>query len=116
MQEQTLFEIETDSQAQQPAVLVNKAMKTKKEKVRNPREKMYSEADITQFSKILAEFHKKQTDKTMTRHQLLTQHKDVLIQIFESGASVKEVLEFLKEKNFVGITAEILKEFIRSNQ
>lgn len=50
-------------------------------------------------------------EKTITRNQLLTQHiREVLTQLFSLGTTTEEVLIFLKENNFTGITAENLPE------
>ena len=54
---------------------------------------------------------KKMNEKTITRNQLLTKHKEILIQLFSLGATTEEVLTFLKKNNFTGITTENLTAF-----
>ena len=56
------------------------------------------------------------SEKTITPHQLLTQNKEVLMQLFSLGATVEEILTFLKENNFTGITAESLKAFLKKKK
>lgn len=79
-------------------------------------QKIYSENDSKNFENILLLHIKKMNEKKITRTQLLTQHKQTLLQLFGLGATIGEVLEFLKENNFVGITEEILKEFLKKKK
>ncbi|MCL6248396.1 hypothetical protein M5F00_11040 [Acinetobacter sp. ANC 4945] len=75
------------------------------------KQKIYSENDSKKFESILIRFKEKMNEKNMTRNQLLTQHKNTLLELFELGATVEEVLLFLEENNFSGLTAENLREF-----
>lgn len=55
-------------------------------------------------------------EKTITRNQLLTQHKKTLLELFSLGATVEEVVTFLKENNFTSISEENLKEFLKKKK
>ncbi len=47
----------------------------------------------------------KEYDKKSASHQ----HKNTLLELFDFGATVEEVLLFLEENNFIGISYESLK-------
>lgn len=79
-------------------------------------QKIYSENDSKKFEDIILRHIEKMNEKTITRNQLLTQHKEVLIQLFSLGATTEEVLTFLKENNFTGITAENLTAFSKKKK
>lgn len=79
-------------------------------------QKIYSENDSKKFENILLRYVQKMNEKSITRNQLLTQHKQILLQLFGLGATIQEVLHFLKENNFAGITAENLKEFLKKKK
>lgn len=78
--------------------------------------KIYSENDSKKFENILLRHIQKMNEKSITRNQLLTQHKQILLQLFSLGATIQEVLHFLKENNFTGITEENLKEFLKKKK
>lgn len=75
------------------------------------KQKIYSENDSKKFESILIRFKEKMNEKNMTRNQLLIQHKNILLELFNLGATVEDVLLFLEENNFSGLTAENLREF-----
>lgn len=79
-------------------------------------QKIYSENDSKKFEDILLRHIQKMNEKSITRNQLLTQHKQILLQLFGLGATIQEVLHFLKENNFPGITAENLNEFLKKKK
>ena len=79
-------------------------------------QKIYSENDSKKFEDILLRHIQKMNEKSITRNQLLTQHKQILLQLFGLGATIQEVLHFLKENNFTGITAENLNEFLKKKK
>lgn len=79
-------------------------------------QKIYSKNDSKNFENILLCYIKELNEKTITRNQLLTQHKKTLLQLFGLGATTGEVLDFLKRNNFVGITEEALKEFLKKKK
>jgi hypothetical protein len=79
-------------------------------------QKIYSENDSKKFEDILLRHIEKMNEKSITRNQLLTQHKQTLLQLFGLGATIQEVLHFLKENNFTGITAENLNEFLKKKK
>ena len=79
-------------------------------------QKIYSENDSKKFEDILLRHIQKMNAKSITRNQLLTQHKQTLLQLFGLGATIQEVLHFLKENNFTGITAENLNEFLKKKK
>ena len=79
-------------------------------------QKIYSEIDSKNFENIIRRCTEKMSEKTITPHQLLTQNKEVLMQLFSLGATVEEILTFLKENNFTGITAESLKAFLKKKK
>ncbi len=80
------------------------------------KQKIYSENDSKKFENILLRFKEKMNEKNLTRNQLLTQHKKILIELFSLGATVEEVLLFLEENNFSGLTAENLHEFSKKQK
>ncbi|MCU4310181.1 hypothetical protein J7649_16380 (plasmid) [Acinetobacter lwoffii] len=79
-------------------------------------QKIYSKNDSKNFENILLCYIKELNEKTITQNQLLTQHKKTLLQLFGLGATTGEVLDFLKRNNFVGITEEALKEFLKKKK
>jgi len=79
-------------------------------------QKIYSKNDSKNFENILLCYIKELNEKTITQNQLLTQHKKTLLQLFGLGATTGEVLDFLKRNNFVGITEETLKEFLKKKK
>ncbi|MDY6485351.1 hypothetical protein [Acinetobacter faecalis] len=79
-------------------------------------QKIYSENDSKKFEDILLRHIQKMNAKSITRNQLLAQHKQTLLQLFGLGATIQEVLHFLKENNFTGITAENLNEFLKKKK
>lgn len=79
-------------------------------------QKIYSKNDSKKFEDILLRHIEKMNEKSITRNQLLTQHKQTLLQLFGLGATIQEVLHFLKENNFTGITAENLNEFLKKKK
>jgi len=79
-------------------------------------QKIYSKNDSKNFENILLCYIKELNEKTITRNQLLTQHKKTLLQLFGLGATTGEVLDFLKRNNFTGITAENLNEFLKKKK
>ena len=79
-------------------------------------QKIYSKNDSKNFENILLCYIKELNEKTITQNQLLTQHKKTLLQLFGLGATTGEVLNFLKRNNFVGITEEALKEFLKKKK
>ena len=79
-------------------------------------QKIYSVNDSKKFEDILFRHIEKMNEKTITRNQLLTQHKQTLLQLFGLGATTKEVLTFLKENHFTGISEENLKEFLKKKK
>ncbi|TCB64871.1 hypothetical protein E0H88_14555 [Acinetobacter sp. ANC 4216] len=79
-------------------------------------QKIYSVNDSKKFEDILLRHIEKMNEKTITRNQLLTQHKQTLLQLFGLGATTKEVLTFLKENHFTGISEENLKEFLKKKK
>ncbi|OOV79447.1 hypothetical protein [Acinetobacter sp. ANC 5600] len=80
------------------------------------KQKIYSENDSKKFENILLRFKEKKNEKNMTRGQLISQHKNILIELFSSGATVEEVLSFLEGNNFSGLTAENLREFSKNRK
>jgi len=79
-------------------------------------QKIYSENDSKKFENILLRHIQKMNETTITRNQLLTQHRQTLLQLFGLGATVQEILHFLKENNFTGITAENLTAFLKKKK
>ncbi|MDY6490183.1 hypothetical protein [Acinetobacter faecalis] len=79
-------------------------------------QKIYSVNDSKKFEDILFRHIEKMNEKTITRNQLLTQHKQTLLQLFNFGATVEEVVTFLKENNFTSISEENLKEFLKKKK
>jgi len=94
--------------------------KVKKEEKRSKfvekNQKIYSENDSKKFEDILLRHIQKMNAKSITRNQLLAQHKQILLQLFGLGATIQEVLNFLEENNFTGITAENLNEFLKKKK
>ena len=79
-------------------------------------QKIYSVNDSKKFEDILFRHIEKMNEKTITRNQLLTQHKKTLLELFSLGATVEEVVTFLKENNFTSISEENLKEFLKKKK
>lgn len=67
-------------------------------------QKIYSINDAKNFEDILRRHLVKVNEKTLTRNELLSQHKETLLQLFNGGVTVDEILTFLQENNFTGIT------------
>ncbi len=88
----------------------------KHSKIVEKNQKIYSVNDSKKFEDILFRHIEKMNEKTITRNQLLTQHKKTLLELFSLGATVEEVVTFLKENNFTGITAENLNEFLKKKK
>ena len=82
----------------------------KHSKIVEKNQKIYSVNDSKKFEDILFRHIEKMNEKTITRNQLLTQHKKTLLELFSLGATVEEVVTFLKENNFTSISEENLKE------
>ena len=89
---------------------------SKPSKLVEKNQKIYSKNDSKNFENILLCYIKELNEKTITRNQLLTQHKKTLLQLFGLGATTGEILDFLKINNFVGITEETLKEFLKKKK
>lgn len=89
---------------------------SKPSKLVEKNQKIYSKNDSKNFENILLCYIKELNEKTITRNQLLTQHKKTLLQLFGLGATTGEVLDFLKRNNFVGISEETLKEFLKKKK
>ena len=79
-------------------------------------QKIYSINDAKKFEDILRRHLVKVNKKTLTRNELLSQHKTTLFQLFEEGVTVEEILTFLQENNFTGITAENLQEILKKKK
>lgn len=97
----------------------SETVSTKEEKhsrIVEKNQKIYSVNDSKKFEDILFRHIEKMNEKTITRNQLLTQHKKTLLELFSLGATVEEVVTFLKENNFTGITAENLNEFLKKKK
>ena len=88
----------------------------KHSKIVEKNQKIYSVNDSKKFEDILFRHIEKMNEKTITRNQLLTQHKQTLLQLFNFGATVEEVVTFLKENNFTSISEENLKEFLKKKK
>ena len=88
----------------------------KHSKIVEKNQKIYSVNDSKKFEDILFRHIEKMNEKTITRNQLLTQHKKTLLELFSLGATVEEVVTFLEENNFTGITAENLNEFLKKKK
>ena len=88
----------------------------KHSKIVEKNQKIYSVNDSKKFEDILFRHIEKMNEKTITRNQLLTQHKKTLLELFSLGATVEEVVTFLEENNFSGITAENLNEFLKKKK
>lgn len=104
-------EFSTDNSFEAPQESNSKASKLVEKN-----QKIYSKNDSKNFENILLCYIKELNEKTITRNQLLTQHKQTLLQLFSLGATTGEVLDFLKRNNFVGITEEALKEFLKKKK
>ena len=89
---------------------------SKPSKLVEKNQKIYSKNDSKNFENILLCYIKELNEKTITRNQLLTQHKQTLLQLFGLGATTEEVLDFLKRNNFTGISEENLKEFLKKKK
>ena len=97
----------------------SETVSTKEEKhsrIVEKNQKIYSVNDSKKFEDILFRHIEKMNEKTITRNQLLTQHKKTLLELFSLGATVEEVVTFLEENNFAGITAENLNEFLKKKK
>ncbi|MCK4091241.1 hypothetical protein [Acinetobacter radioresistens] len=79
-------------------------------------QKIYSTNDAKNFEDILRRHLVKVNEKTLTRNELLSQHKETLLQLFNGGVTVDEILTFLQENNFTGITAENLQEILKKKK
>ena len=88
----------------------------KHSKIVEKNQKIYSVNDSKKFEDILFRHIEKMNEKTITRNQLLTQHKKTLLELFSLGATVEEVVTFLKENNFTSISAENLNEFLKKKK
>ena len=88
----------------------------KHSKIVEKNQKIYSVNDSKKFEDILFRHIEKMNEKTITRNQLLTQHKKTLLELFSLGATVEEVVTFLKENNFTSISEENLKEFLKKKK
>ena len=88
----------------------------KHSKIVEKNQKIYSVNDSKKFEDILFRHIEKMNEKTITRNQLLTQHKKTLLELFSLGVTVEEVVTFLEENNFTGITAENLNEFLKKKK
>ena len=97
----------------------SETVSTKEEKhsrIVEKNQKIYSVNDSKKFEDILLRHIQKMNAKSITRNQLLAQHKQILLQLFGLGATIQEVLNFLEENNFTGITAENLNEFLKKKK
>ena len=92
-------EFSTDNSFEAPQESNSKASKLVEKN-----QKIYSKNDSKNFENILLCYIKELNEKTITRNQLLTQHKQTLLQLFGLGATTGEVLDFLKRNNFTGIS------------
>ena len=104
-------EFSTDNSFEAPQESNSKASKLVEKN-----QKIYSKNDSKNFENILLCYIKELNEKTITRNQLLTQHKQTLLQLFGLGATTGEVLDFLKRNNFTGISEENLKEFLKKKK
>jgi len=104
-------EFSTDNSFEAPQESNSKASKLVEKN-----QKIYSKNDSKNFENILLCYIKELNEKTITRNQLLTQHKQILLQLFGLGATTGEVLDFLKRNNFTGISEENLKEFLKKKK
>jgi hypothetical protein len=104
-------EFSTDNSFEAPQESNSKASKLVEKN-----QKIYSKNDSKNFENILLCYIKELNEKTITRNQLLTQHKQTLLQLFSLGATTGEVLDFLKRNNFTGISEENLKEFLKKKK
>lgn len=123
MQNQNLLELDMQdsnykspgfSPTSSPEIAKTSAVRSSKYIEKN--EKIYSENDSKKFESILLLHIEKMKEKTKTRNQLLTQHKQTLLHLFKLGATIDDVLTFLQENNFSGITADNLKEFLKKSK
>lgn len=58
-------------------------------------QKIYSINDAKNFEDILRRHLVKVNEKTLTRNELLSQHKETLLQLFNGGVTVDEILTAL---------------------
>lgn len=123
MQDQNVLELETQNANSQnlESTLTNSNVESvvteeKSSSTIDKKQKIYSEHDSKKFETILLRFKEKMNEKNMTRNQLLTQHKNILIELFSLGTTVEEVLLFLEENNFSGLTVENLSEFSKKQK
>ncbi|QXW27657.1 hypothetical protein KXJ74_17765 (plasmid) [Acinetobacter johnsonii] len=123
MQNQNVLELETQNTNSQnlESTLTHSNVKSvvkaeKPSSTIDKKQKIYSENDSKKFESILIRFKEKMNEKNMTRNQLLTQHKNTLLELFDFGATVEEVLLFLEENNFIGISDESLKELLKKKK
>lgn len=123
MQNQNVLELETQNANSQnlESTLTNSNVESvvteeKSSSTIDKKQKIYSEHDSKKFETILLRFKEKMNEKNMTRNQLLTQHKNILIELFSLGTTVEEVLLFLEENNFSGLTVENLSEFSKKQK
>lgn len=123
MLDQNVLELETQNTNSQnlESVLTHSNVKSvvkaeKSSSTIDKKQKIYSENDSKKFESILIRFKAKMNEKNMTRNQLLTQHKNILLELFSLGATVEEVLSFLEENNFMGISEESVKELLKKKK
>lgn len=123
MLDQNVLELETQNTNSQnlESVLTHSNVKSvvkaeKSSSTIDKKQKIYSENDSKKFESILIRFKEKMNEKNMTRNQLLTQHKNILLELFSLGATVEEVLSFLEENNFMGISEESVKELLKKKK
>lgn len=121
MQDQNVLALENEDQDsinlfmsaqsmhRQPSVKADKKSKTFEKNL-----KIFSENDTKKLGNLLFQYKQKMNQKTMTPKQLLTQHKEILLDLFSLGATVEEVLLFLEKNNFIGLTARNLSDFSKS--
>ena len=123
MQDQNILKLDSENQGDKNLKFSTDNSfedKVKKEEKRSKfvekNQKIYSENDSKKFEDILLRHIQKMNAKSITRNQLLAQHKQILLQLFGLGATIQEVLNFLEENNFTGITAENLNEFMKKKK
>ena len=107
--------INSDSSTENTSETVS-TKEEKHSKIVEKNQKIYSVNDSKKFEDILFRHIEKMNEKTITRNQLLTQHKKTLLELFSLGATVEEVVTFLKENNFTSISEENLKEFLKKKK
>ena len=123
IQEQNVSELDIENLAnknlESSTENTSETVSTKEEKhskIVEKNQKIYSVNDSKKFEDILFRHIEKMNEKTITRNQLLTQHKKTLLELFSLGATVEEVVTFLKENNFTSISEENLKEFLKKKK